>query len=318
MHCVCIFNSCIYGQQEIASLLGTHHLGAAAPLEQTVSPIETNEVVKVTPPPAGLESHVLCAIWREVTGAEGAKPIPGTVPANTYACLNLIDANGHVRLSGSSQRLPPFFITGPFTAPLDTEAFAPLRSVSVVLQPWLLDHWFGLSPQRVVDSIHDLDDVGVPNPVPQEVRQDLLECFSRPELLTRALVALASRSDGFRAKAEEASELVEAISRCHSIARAAEEFGLSQRHFMRKFETAVGLKPVAWRRVKRFESALSQIASDASNEQRLGFIAADAGYSDQAHMTREFKAITGSTPSTLRDGLQSDTPGLWAFKPAQH
>lgn len=283
-----------------------------------MQPNPQNELVKVAPSPAGLESQVLCVVWREIKENGEAKCVPGTVPANIYACINLIEADGHVRFSTSGQRLPRFFITGPFTTPVRTEAMAPLRSVSIVLQPWLLAHWFGLEPLRLVDSIQDLDDASVPNPVLENVRQDLESCFSHPERLSRALEALSDRGAPFKARAEEAVRLVIAISNCHSIAKAAEAVDLSERHFVRKFETAVGLKPVAWRRVKRFESALTQIANDASKTNQLGFVAADSGYADQAHMTREFRAIAGSTPSTLRDGLLSDSPGLWAFKPAKN
>ncbi|MFG6462050.1 helix-turn-helix domain-containing protein [Roseateles sp. DXS20W] len=268
-----------------------------------------NERVTLLPAPASLQAHVVCIVRREVQGDEQAGALPGTVPANAYACLNLVARPGHVRLDESRELLPRAFVTGPFTAPLRTQAQAPLRSLSVVLQPWLLSHWFGLAPARMVNALQDLEDAAL---------TDLLASVDQPERLAPALLALATRGERFEKEAAEARRLIGAVSQCTTVSEAAAMARLSERHFMRKFEVLLGLNPVAWRRVKRFESALEQMANEPASKAQLGHIALDSGYSDQAHMTREFRAITGCTPSALRLGLSADAPGLWAFKPALH
>src|SRR5580704_10952904 len=74
--------------------------------------------------------------------------------------------------------------------------------------------------------------------------------------------------------------------------------GYSPRHFISLFRAAVGLNPKHYYRIRRFNSALRSLAAGGS----LGDIAAAAGYSDQAHLTREFRELAGVTPTGYRPG----------------
>lgn len=78
------------------------------------------------------------------------------------------------------------------------------------------------------------------------------------------------------------------------VEEVAFETGFSQRHFTRTFTEWVGLTPKAYSRVRRFSRFLeTMIASSAPD---LAGLAAEVGYADQAHMTREFRRFTGVTP----------------------
>ena len=77
------------------------------------------------PAPPGLECAVVCAIWRSLP-AELAE-VAANVPANVYACLNVV-GEGEVRVDGRpGSPFPPIFVCGPMTRPLKTRATAPLR-----------------------------------------------------------------------------------------------------------------------------------------------------------------------------------------------
>jgi AraC-like DNA-binding protein len=80
------------------------------------------------------------------------------------------------------------------------------------------------------------------------------------------------------------------------IRRLAEDVGWHMRHLEDKFREQIGLSPKATARMFRFRRAVRLI----SNERTLAEAAALCGFSDQTHMTREFKAITGRTPGELR------------------
>jgi AraC-like DNA-binding protein len=84
-------------------------------------------------------------------------------------------------------------------------------------------------------------------------------------------------------------------SRVADIQRQA---GYSPRHFIALFRAAVGLTPKHYYRIKRFATALQGLAGrDAGG---LADLAASAGYSDQAHLTREFREFSGVTPTQYR------------------
>lgn len=64
------------------------------------------------------------------------------------------------------------------------------------------------------------------------------------------------------------------------------------------FHTEVGLGPKKLARILRLHHAIGRLR--ALPAPSLSRIAADLGFSDQAHFTREFSAMTGETPSVFR------------------
>jgi AraC-like DNA-binding protein len=54
------------------------------------------------------------------------------------------------------------------------------------------------------------------------------------------------------------------------------------------------MSPKRYARLMRFRSLLASLRHAPADA--LGLLALEAGYSDQAHMTREFRAFAGVTP----------------------
>jgi len=78
----------------------------------------------------------------------------------------------------------------------------------------------------------------------------------------------------------------------------ARELGISERQLRRRFERAVGYGPATLRRIRRFQRFLA-LAQAAPPQATLAWLAADAGYADQAHLARETRRLAGRTPSAL-------------------
>jgi transcriptional regulator GlxA family with amidase domain len=93
----------------------------------------------------------------------------------------------------------------------------------------------------------------------------------------------------------------------------ADDFGLSERQLHRRCTAAFGYGPKVLDRVLRLQSALSLLGGVPGIN--LAQVAADAGYADQAHLTREVGALTGLTPATVRSELGS-APGIDRTKAA--
>ncbi|GAA3546065.1 helix-turn-helix domain-containing protein [Kribbella ginsengisoli] len=74
----------------------------------------------------------------------------------------------------------------------------------------------------------------------------------------------------------------------------AREVGWSRRHLTEQFRAEYGLAPKVASRVLRFERAVRWLK--AKPQTRLADLAADLGYADQAHLTREWHAIAGCSP----------------------
>ncbi|HEX2577280.1 MAG TPA: helix-turn-helix domain-containing protein [Aquihabitans sp.] len=78
------------------------------------------------------------------------------------------------------------------------------------------------------------------------------------------------------------------------VAALAQEVGWSRRHLTARFQAEVGLTPKVAARVIRFERVRRALAT--ADHPALATLAAEAGYADQAHLTREFGAFAGCSP----------------------
>jgi AraC-like DNA-binding protein len=72
---------------------------------------------------------------------------------------------------------------------------------------------------------------------------------------------------------------------------------------------ACGYSPKHFQRIMRIQNALR--AAQAAPRTRLCDLAAAAGYADQAHMTRDFRAITGFTPTGYFADAAAPGWGAW-------
>lgn len=107
---------------------------------------------------------------------------------------------------------------------------------------------------------------------------------------------LASRVSGDHAPAPEVSYVLERLRSTRGAARVealAAEVGWSRRHLAARFREAVGLPPKALGRLLRVEHAAQRVRAGDP----LADVAYGAGYADQAHFNREFRALVGCTPS---------------------
>jgi AraC-like DNA-binding protein len=83
----------------------------------------------------------------------------------------------------------------------------------------------------------------------------------------------------------------------------AREAGVSRRYFAQLFREQVGLTPKMYCRVRRFQQVLGRIASGAPVD--WADVALACGYSDQAHLSHEFRDFSGISPGAY---LASDRP----------
>jgi AraC-like DNA-binding protein len=85
------------------------------------------------------------------------------------------------------------------------------------------------------------------------------------------------------------------------IQRVAQQLGIAERSLHRDLVRWSGLKPKSMARILRMQRTLAAIRAHAIGTGRapLAELALRMGYADQAHMTRELKALTGFTPAAL-------------------
>jgi AraC-like DNA-binding protein len=78
--------------------------------------------------------------------------------------------------------------------------------------------------------------------------------------------------------------------------------GVSRFHLIRVFQRRYGLTPFAYQRNRRIEKARAVLRTGKS----IADAAAAAGFADQSHLGRSFRAVMGSTPGEYRESYLRD------------
>ncbi len=164
--------------------------------------------------------------------------------------------------------------------------------------------------QLTFDAVPGLDGPGV---VAQVSEPD--DNAERVDRLRRALAAVASqRSVDLVAEAQEVvriARIAEADRTVRRVEQLAEAAGNSVRTLQRLFDVHVGASPSfvikRWRIIDAVEEARSAI------EQREAWrgwaaVAAELGYADQAHLTRDFRVHLGVSPTEYLARLAPPKP----------
>lgn len=93
------------------------------------------------------------------------------------------------------------------------------------------------------------------------------------------------------------AEALASLSENPSVAAASRRLGVSERSLERLVTAATGRPPGFWKNLAR----VRRTAGALTDGRPLSEIAADHGYADQAHMTREFARWFGISPARFRD-----------------
>ena len=148
--------------------------------------------------------------------------------------------------------------------------------------------------------------LGLPLSELRDRRVDLAEL--RPELAARlhgelephdaadVLSRLAAELAGAQADAAVEAAVARLADPRARVEALAGELGLSERHLRRRFHAAAGYGPKTLQRVLRFRRFL------AASRENLARAALDAGYADQAHLSRECARLAGTSPARLMRG----------------
>jgi AraC-like DNA-binding protein len=83
------------------------------------------------------------------------------------------------------------------------------------------------------------------------------------------------------------------------VASTAAALSISERQLRRRFETATGLTPTTLHRIVRFQRLLALAWTRERPSTQVAQLALEAGYADQAHLSREAARLEGRSPRTF-------------------
>lgn len=152
----------------------------------------------------------------------------------------------------------------------------------------------GLPAAALAGSLTDVDETAVPRPLrdlPGRLH-DTATWSERIAVVDRALASLVARADGAGPRAEVGRALARLTGGAR-VSEVADEVGYSRRRLSTLVRDECGLTPKEFQRVARFQRARPLLG-----RRPLAEVAARCGYSDQAHLSREWTALAGCSPTT--------------------
>lgn len=193
-------------------------------------------------------------------------------------------------------------LAGLHTAPAHIHHGLRQRGVQIELTPQGVRALLGVPVSALIGELVGLDDLGRDLPPGLEGLPELLSAATddaeRLTLVNSRLVA-ALAATGAPAPRAEVGHALARLSRGVSVAVVAEETGYTRRHLGNLFRAECGIAPKEFQRIARFEAAhRTWSRALAARAGSLADVAATCGYADQAHLTREWAAFAGCTPTT--------------------
>lgn len=238
-----------------------------------------------------------------------AKPRRNHLPAMTYCTVTLFTRGAVAREAGeeAGAALPPWLVTGPRTRPVTSVNLAPLSCVAVVFYPDAFRLLTGLEPGRLVDRDQAADQLLGPDwaawpealaSLPEDAQAEWLTDWLTPRWQAARVAADAGWRTRLRAGMRRGT------------AGLAAELGVCRRQVQRWFARWTGLTASQARRIERAHRAF-QLQRDGGY--RLADLATEAGFSDQAHMTREISAVSGQPMGRLMEAARDDDD-YWVYR----
>jgi AraC-like DNA-binding protein len=173
--------------------------------------------------------------------------------------------------------------------------------VGLRFRPGAARHWLGVAVSELVDTRPALECFWGARA--RRLAQEIGEASTAEGIARQIETALAQRVADIGTTDDIASAIFQIVGqrRDYSIAvthRLQDDLGLSERTLRRRCHEAFGYGPKTLDRILRFQRflALARMPTPVG----MAELAADAGYADQSHLTRETRELAGLTPGNIR------------------
>lgn len=252
-------------------------------------------------PPPELAGSVEC-FWQVSDDPGGAERPPESVSPDGCVewIFHLAEPFRRYRRDGGSDRQPSSFVVGQLTGPIRIAPTGRVETLGVRFRPGGAYPFLPLPLDHLTDRTAASSDVWGPEGrrVEEAVRHAGTSASARRVLesfLLRRLAAAErdSRIDG-------AVRILLARRGNTRISELARDVAWSPRQLEREFRRRVGVSPKSLARILRFQNVLRRRGRHP--DRSWADLAVHCGYADQAHLVREFRELSGATPTGIDSG----------------
>lgn len=245
-------------------------------------------VYRERPPMPALAGHVLC-VWSQVIGAGETVHRHRVLPDG---CADLVWIGAD-----------PAVVAGPATGPVIVPLAPCTTVVGVRLRPGAAAAVLGPPADELLDRDTPLCDIWGAATASPSLRVTQARSIEAKLGMAEAMLAgrLAASDPPDRGIAAATRWL--ARHPAGRIEDLAHFLDVGPRRLHRRFVATVGYSAKTLQRVLRVQRALA--LAGRNEHAGLAALAAEAGYADQAHMSRELRVLTGRSPRVLLQGARS-------------
>jgi AraC-like DNA-binding protein len=240
------------------------------------------------PPHPALRRHVrtLTGWYERTDGPLRRRELPGGRVVLVVSFGPRMDVDGRTYTS---------FAAGLHDAPAITEHDGHGYGIQSYMTPLGARRFFGMPMGEIAGQVVELEDL-IGGPAARELAERLAAAPGWPQrldLFERAIARRVLAAPPVPTELEWAWQRLLETDGAVPITDLAAELGRSRRHLAARFREEIGMTPKGLARLLRFERAVQRLR--AGDE--LGDLALNAGYYDQAHFNRDFRAFAGTTPT---------------------
>ena len=264
--------------------------------------MESN-LFRVLAPPEILKRDVECFILNRFSGNRRVEirvfsnGIPGIVFHHT---------DGHPAIesirtqSGRETSPPSLFVCGSGTeSSLMRFEQGSYTVVQVILKPHALKTLLGINALTLKNQVVELNEFST-----EDLNEQLLNTPDENmhvKLLAGFLVSKLQQANTRDTLVEKSLSLIHQSRGAMNVGALAKYLDLSERQLERRFSQTVGLSPLSYIRVRRFNEAMRLMKT--GGYKRLTDVAYALNFHDQSHFIREIKSFTGITPKSLSQSV---------------
>jgi AraC-like DNA-binding protein len=206
------------------------------------------------------------------------------------------------RIGGRWRRQPEAFLAGTLSRPWNLRAGSRLRTLGIRFKPGAFTALFRTDMSTHADREAPLAQV-MPASDARELLGNVTAAGTNAARFRAAEAWLSSRvPDVETLRSNPTRRAVRLVLESRGQTRIdaiAEALGISRRRLERSFARDLGIRPKLYARIVRLNAALAALGD--GERVRMVDAALEAGYFDQAHMAREFRAVAGR-PASARPG----------------
>ncbi|MDN5791403.1 MAG: helix-turn-helix transcriptional regulator [Micrococcales bacterium] len=217
------------------------------------------------------------------------------MPSSTVTLVIPLDDRLEVSDAYAGRRAFDSVLAGLATGPSHIHHDGYQHGVQLALRPGAVRAFFGCPAAELAETSYELADVLGSRAA--RLRDRLHETDSwdrRFELVEQTLLAGEVDPRDPPAEVLEAWRLIAVSHGAVRIRDVAHRVGWSVRTLQQRFRSEFGVTPKEAARVRRFERSLPLVSS---SRMPLSQVAITAGYADQPHLNREWRALAGRSPT---------------------